>query len=174
MGLESRFGADGPARALHNRERGVTGGLCTPGRPSAIIGDMSRLVAGAAAVALAALAAAAGCHLADSPDPITCPAGQHADTGKCVQDDSATTVISIHVDDAGACVVSPSIVSVPSTGQFEFKNDDKIDHVVMGSDGQTWATVTAGQSSPFIGITKPGHWDYDVSGCAAGGTVVVE
>jgi hypothetical protein len=136
---------------------------------------MSRLVAGAAAaVALAAFAAAPACHLADSPDPITCPAGEHPDTGKCVQDDVAATVVSIRLDDAGACVASPSFVTVASTGQFQFKNEDKVDHVVQGRDGQTWATVVAGQSSPFIGITKPGHWDYDVSGCAAGGTVVVE
>lgn len=136
---------------------------------------MDRLVAGAAAAAaLFAFAGAPACHLAETPDPLACPAGSHADTGKCVPDDVAATVITIGLDDAGACVVSPHVISVPSTGAFQFKNDDSVEHVVLGVDGQTWATVPAGQSSPSVGITKVGHWDYDVSGCAGGGSVVIE
>jgi hypothetical protein len=144
-------------------------------RARAIILSMGRFVAGAAAVvALAAFAAAPACHLAETPDPITCPAGSHPDLGRCVQDDAAATVITIGLDDAGACVVSPDVVAVASTGEFQFKNDDSVDHVVQGVDGQTWATVAARQSSPFIGIMKVGHWDYDVSGCAQGGTVDIQ
>jgi hypothetical protein len=136
---------------------------------------MGRLVAGAASVAtLGAFTIISACHLADTPDAITCPTGEHADLGKCVQDDTASTVITIGLDDAGACVVSPDVISVASTGQFQIKNDDNVEHVVMGADGQTWATVAAHQSSAFIAITKPGHWDFDVSGCAKGGTVTVE
>jgi len=139
---------------------------------------MGRPVAGAAAVvalvALVAFAAAPACHLADTPDPIKCPAGSHPDLGRCVQDDVATTVVTIGLDDAGACVVSPDVITVAATGEFQFKNDDNVEHIVLGVDGQTWATVPAHQSSAFVGITKVGHWDYDVSGCAQGGTVVVE
>ena len=118
--------------------------------------------------------AAAACHLADTPDAISCPAGSHPDTGKCVQDDAAMTVITIGLNDAGACIVTPDIVDVASTGSFQFKNDDTVDHTVLGIDGQTWAMVPAHQSSAFIAITKPGHWDYDVSGCSQGGAVSVQ
>ena len=139
---------------------------------------MGRLVIGAAPVAalaaLVALAAAPACHLAETPDPITCPAGSHPDTGKCVLDGVAPTLIVIRLDDAGACVVSPNIVTVASNAEFQFRNDDNVDHVVRGIDGQTWATVPAHQSSAFIGISKVGHWDYDVSGCSEGGSVSVD
>ena len=30
------------------------------------------------------------------------------------------------------------------------------------------------EPTPFIGITKAGTWPYKVSGCAAGGTVIVQ
>ena len=58
--------------------------------------------------------------------------------------------------------------------EFELQNTDSVDHVIAGADGQAWATVKAGQVSPLIGITKVGSWPYTVSGCATGGTVVVE
>ncbi|MDB5218199.1 MAG: hypothetical protein JWO86_6126 [Myxococcaceae bacterium] len=135
---------------------------------------MGRNTACAAVLASVAFATLAACHLADSPDPITCAAGTHADTGRCVQDDVAANVITIGDDDAGACLVTPDTIIVASTGQFQFKNDDNVEHTILGIDGQSWATVAAHQLSPFIGITKPGHWDYEVSGCAKGGTVTIE
>ena len=120
------------------------------------------------------VAAASACHLADTPDAITCPAGSHADTGKCVLDDTAQTVVTIHLDDAGACVVTPDIIQVASTGSFQFKNDDNVEHTVEGVDGQSWAIIPPHQSSAFITISKVGHWAYDVSGCSQGGSVSVE
>jgi hypothetical protein len=132
------------------------------------------LLVASISVAGLALAAAPACHLAETPDAISCPAGSHADTGKCVQDDTAQTVITIGLNDAGACIVTPDIIGVASTGSFQFKNDDNVDHTIMGVDGQSWATVPAHQSSAFISITKPGHWAYDVSGCSQGGSVSVE
>jgi len=86
----------------------------------------------------------------------------------------AKNVITIGLNDAGACIVTPDIVDVASTDSFQFKNDDNVDHTIMGVDGQTWADVPAHQSSAFIGITKPGHWEFDVSGCSQGGSVTVE
>ena len=133
---------------------------------------MGRLLVAASMVLV--LGAGSACHLADTPDAITCPAGSHADTGKCVQDDVAQSVITIGLNDAGACIVTPDIISVASTGSFQFKNDDNVEHTVEGVDGQSWAVVPAHQSSAFISITKPGHWDYDVSGCSQGGSVSVE
>ncbi len=124
-------------------------------------------------VGLVALTMAPACHLAESPDPLTCPAGSHADTGRCVQDATTPNTIRIALDDAGACEASPHVLGIASTDHFQFENDDTVDHVVLGSDGQTWATLKAGETSPFIGITKIGHWDYDVSGCAMGGTVTI-
>lgn len=171
----------GPPRtpsAVHGRERRVTRVPFTVGRAGAIIGAMGRLVTATAPVAalaaLVALAAAPACHLADTPDAISCPAGSHADTGKCVLDSTASTVIVIGLDDAGACIVSPGIVTVASTADFQFRNDDNVEHVVMGTDGQSWAKVPAHQPSAFINISKVGRWDYDVSGCSQGGSVSVE
>jgi len=133
---------------------------------------MGRLLLVASGVVV--LGAAAACHLADTPDAISCPAGSHPDTGKCVQDETAQTVVTIGLNDAGACIVTPDIIVVSSTSSFQFKNDDNVDHTVLGIDGQTWAMVPAHQSSAFISIAKPGHWSYDVSGCSQGGSVSVE
>jgi hypothetical protein len=124
-----------------------------------------------ALVALVALATASACHLADTPDPIKCAAGTHVDTGRCVQDDVAANLLTIAVSEAGTCAVSPATITLTTTDLFQFKNDDVVEHVVRGHDGQTWATVAAGKSSPFTGITKVGKWGYDVSGCTTGGTI---
>jgi hypothetical protein len=128
-------------------------------------------VAVVALVALVALATASGCHLADTPDPIACAAGTHADTGRCVQDDVAANIITIAATDAGMCVVSPATLTLTTSDLFQLRNDDVVEHVVRGHDGQTWATVAAGKSSAFTGIAKVGHWPYDVSGCATGGAI---
>ncbi len=126
-------------------------------------------------VGFVALAASSACHLADSPDPLHCAAGSHASNNLCVADDVAALTITIGLDDGGvACVATPSVLTVAATGAFQFKNDDNVEHVVTGIDGQSWATIAAHQTSPFIGITKVGHWDYEVSGCATGGTVLIE
>jgi hypothetical protein len=132
---------------------------------------MGRHVAAVLAAALGGLAAASACHLADSPDPIKCAAGTHVDTGRCVQDDVAASLITIKANDAGTCTVSPATITLTTSDLFQFENDDVVEHVVRGRDGQTWAIVAAGKSSPFTGITKVGHWGYDVSGCTTGGFI---
>jgi plastocyanin len=133
---------------------------------------MGRFVAVASAFgALLAFGATSACHLADSPDPIKCAAGTHLDTGRCVQDDVAANLVTIAATDAGTCAVSPATITLTTTDLFQFVNDDVVEHVVRGHDGQTWATVAAGKSSAFTGIAKVGSWGYDVSGCAAGGTI---
>jgi plastocyanin len=133
---------------------------------------MGRFVAVATVVvALGALATGSACHLADTPDPMKCAAGTHLDTGRCVQDDVAANLITIAATDAGTCAVSPATITLTTSDLFQFENDDVVEHVVRGHDGQTWATVAAGKSSAFTGITKVGSWGYDVSGCAAGGTI---
>lgn len=124
-----------------------------------------------ALVALVALVAGSACHLADTPDPVKCAAGTHADTGRCVQDDVAANVITIAASDAGTCAASPATLTLTVSELFQFRNDDVVEHVVRGHDGQTWATVAAGKSSAFTGIAKVGHWAYVVSGCPTGGTV---
>lgn len=96
--------------------------------------------------------------------------------GYCVADEANGPVVTIAAASAGgpSCVVSPDSVTLAANAELSFKNDDSVDHVITGADGQTWATVKAGQLSPFIGITKAGSWAYAVSGCARGGTVVVQ
>lgn len=131
---------------------------------------MRRIAAGLAASCLAL-----GCHLADSPDPVRCDPGQHAVDGHCAFDESPATTFVISPGEGGAgCSVSPSSITVALSATFELKNGDTVDHVITGADGQTWATVKAEELSPFIGLTKAGTWPFTVSGCVAGGTVVVE
>ena len=124
---------------------------------------------------LACLACGAGCHLADSPEPPACDAGSHPNNGHCTADGVAAARITIRPGEGGAaCSVSPESITIAASAVFELMNEDGVDHVVDGADGQTWATVSAGQLSPLIGIRKVGRWAYTVSGCAKGGTVVVE
>jgi hypothetical protein len=115
----------------------------------------------------------AACHLADSPEPPACDAGTHPENGRCVDDPFSGPIITIAGASAG-CSATPDAIRVAPNAKFVFKNDDSVDHVVTGADGQAWATAKAGQRSPDIGITKLGRWPYAVSGCATGGTVVVE
>jgi hypothetical protein len=127
------------------------------------------------AALLFALAALAGCHLADSPDAVQCEPGQHPSDGHCVLDDAVAVRVTIQPGDAGgSCSVSAASIKVAPNGNFEFLNSDTVDHVIAGADGQTWTTVKAGLLSPLVAITKAGTWPYTVSGCAMGGTVVVE
>lgn len=122
-----------------------------------------------------ALAALAGCHLADSPDAVECEAGQHPSDGHCVLDDVVAARVTIQPGDAGGtCTLSADSIKVAPNGKFEFLNSDTVDHVIVGADGQTWTTVKAGLLSPLVTITKAGSWPYTVSGCADGGTIVVE
>ena len=129
---------------------------------------MSRL-----AVALAVVLT--GCHLADSPDPVKCDPGTHPSDGHCVNDPVSAVTVTVSPGQGGAaCTVSPASISVAVNGKFEIDNKDTVDHLITGADGQSWATVKAGQLSPLIGIAKAGSFAYTVSGCANGGTVVVE
>ena len=117
----------------------------------------------------------AGCHLADSPDPVKCDPGTHPSDGHCAQDVVVAVRVTISSGEGGAsCSVAPDSITVAPNAQFEFQNADSVEHVIAGADGQIWATAKAGQLSPLIGITKAGSWPYTVSGCTKGGTVVVE
>jgi hypothetical protein len=130
----------------------------------------------ALALSLAAVAVlTTGCHLGDSADPVKCESGQHPSDGHCVLDAVAAATVTITPGAGGAaCTVSPDSITVAANAEFELKNDDDVEHVVTGADGQAWASVKAHQLSPLIGITKAGSWAYTVSGCSKGGTVVVQ
>jgi hypothetical protein len=133
---------------------------------------MSRSVLALDASGLAALA---GCHLADSPDPVKCDPGTHPSDGHCTVDVVTGVHVTILPADGGmSCSVEPDSIQVVPNGKFEIENTDSVEHEIAGADGQTWATVKPGQLSPLIGITKVGSFAYTVSGCAKGGTVVVE
>jgi hypothetical protein len=137
---------------------------------------MKRMSRSALALVVVTLAGVvAGCHLGDSSDPVKCEAGSHPSDGHCALD----VVVAVHVtvlpgDGGASCAADPTSIKVAPSAEFEFQNTDSVDHVIAGADGQAWATVKAGQVSPLIGITKVGSWPYTVSGCANGGTVVVE
>jgi hypothetical protein len=125
--------------------------------------------------ALSALSGLAGCHLADSADPVKCETGTHPSDGHCANDVVVAVHITILPGEGGAsCSVSPDAITVAPNAEFELQNTDGVEHVIAGADGTAWATVKAGQVSPLIGITKVGSWPYTVSGCAKGGTVVVQ
>lgn len=117
----------------------------------------------------------ASCHLADDRDPIECGPGTHPNNGVCAADRPSGPVITIAPGAAGSsCAVSPDSITVAPNGEFGFTNEDSVDHAITGADGAAWTTAKAGQASSFLGITKVGSWAYEVSGCAQGGTVVVQ
>lgn len=120
-----------------------------------------------------AVAALAACHLADDPEPPHCGPGYHVDTGRCVADRVAGTVVVLSSADGGECAPRPETVTIAADGSFQFRNDDDVDREVKGSDGQVWAVVKAHAYSDFIGISKIGSWAYTVSGCSKGGVVIV-
>lgn len=122
--------------------------------------------AGLLAVSVLVLAA---CHLADEPE-VNCPPGQHPDMGRCKVDDPTGTMITIRSCNA----VSPTSVTTKADGLFRFKNDDTVDHVVSGIDGQVWVSLKAGTTSDYFGITKVGSWQFDVDTCKKVGVVVVQ
>lgn len=126
-----------------------------------------------AIVGLALFTTAAACHLAASPEPPACDAGTHPENGRCFDDPFTGPVITIAAADAG-CSVTPDSIRVAVRARFVFKNEDAVDHGIVGADGQAWAIAKAGQLSPYASIGKLGNWPYTVSGCAKGGTVVVE
>ena len=118
-------------------------------------------------------AAMASCHLADDLDPPKCPAGSHPDNDRCNAD--APTGPSFTISGApGACTFSPESVRVAPKAEFGFDNATSEDHTITGDDGTTWGVAPAGRQSPLIGITKVGTFGFHVSGCAKGGTVIVE
>jgi len=136
---------------------------------------MSRAALALVLLGLAGLLGLPGCHLADSPDPVACDPGTHPSDGRCVLDVGNALTVTISPGAGGAsCTVSPESIKVAPNAKFEFKNDDSVEHVIAGVDGQTWTSVKPAQLSPLVGITKAGSWAYTVSGCARGGTVVVE
>ena len=119
--------------------------------------------------------ALASCHLADTPDAPKCEKGTHPNLGHCEADAlSGPTITIASAGSPGACTSTPASITVVPNGDFRFQNDDSVDHVITGTDGQVWATALAHEPSPFIGITKVGTWPFQVSGCTGPGTVVVE
>jgi plastocyanin len=96
------------------------------------------------------------CHLAETPER----APEPVDT---------TVWITI-----ASCVLTPDSVKVAVNGDFRFINQDDVDHVITGADGNVWITAKAHRESPSVGITKVGSWPFSVSDCANRGTVVVE
>lgn len=111
----------------------------------------------------------AGCHLAETVDPPTCPPKSHLQSGQCVADPVDGPLVTI-----ASCVVTPDPITVAINGEFRFQNDDDVERTVSGDDGTVWAIVKARQPSSILGITKAGSWRYRLSGCAQVGTVVVE
>ncbi len=121
-----------------------------------------------------ALALAIGaCHLADVADPKKCEPGTHADNNRCLPDIDIGQAITISVS-SGVCTLSPAEVRVKVNGEFSFTNEDAVEHLITGPDGALWAKAPAGGKSPLIGITKPGAFTYQVTGCNATGTIIVE
>lgn len=136
---------------------------------------MRRSALALAIVGILGVSSALGCHLGDSADAVECEPGTHPMDGHCARDVFSAQSITISPGEGGAsCTVSPESITVAPNAKFEFKNDDAFEHLIFGADGKTWTTVKAGQLSPLVGITKAGSWPYTVSGCAKGGTVVVQ
>lgn len=119
-----------------------------------------------AAVVFLSLAA---CHLADDPE-ITCAEGQHVEVGRCKNDDPVGEAITI----SSCNTVSPATLTTKANAAFRFKNDDKVDHVIRGVDGQVWATAKAFSYSEYVGLAKVGSWQFDVDSCSKVGVVIVE
>jgi hypothetical protein len=111
----------------------------------------------------------AGCHLAETIDPPTCPPKSHLQGGQCVADPVEGPLVSI-----AACVLTPDPITVAINGEFRFQNDDDVDRMITGDDGTVWGTVKAKQPSTILAITKAGSWRYHLSGCPNAGTVIVE
>jgi hypothetical protein len=129
----------------------------------------------------------ASCHLADSPEPPKCPPGSHPELGHCTVDpvDASSTVKISAAPGGTSCDgdaadqrppgLSPDPLTVALGVAFTFQNDDVVDHEIKGADGQLWTTVKAGATAdPAVKLAKTGSWAYRVSGCAKGGTIVVE
>jgi hypothetical protein len=123
----------------------------------------------------AAVLFSVSCHLADDRDPPKCESGTHPENGRCVPDALSGPTVTIASADGGtSCASDPDTINVKVNGEFRFKNDDAVEHEIRGADNQVWLAVKPGQLSGYFAITKPGSWAYSVSGCAKGGTVVVE
>lgn len=130
--------------------------------------------------------ALAACHLADDVDLPPCPEGTYRENQVCKEDPNAPRpTIEIGPGVGGTfCsgdeamqrppAITPSTLEVDAGTYFRFTNKDVVDHEVRGIDGQVWFNVKTGQRSDDKNITKPGSWEYRVSGCAKGGTVVVK
>jgi hypothetical protein len=121
-----------------------------------------------------ALTLLSGCHLAADPPAATCDPGSHLSDGACSPDAPTGPLVTIEpATDTGPCAISPESITVPSTGQFSFRNLDTVEHAVRGADGAVWVSVKPRLDSSFVGITRAGTWGYAVSGCPKGGAVVV-
>lgn len=112
----------------------------------------------------------AGCHLADDPEPPKCDPGFHVEYQRCVENAVASDIATI----GKGCAITPSSLVVKANADFMFKNDDDVAHVVTGLDGKLVQDLAPGQTSPFLQITAPGNYPYEVSGCTTGGTITVQ
>lgn len=121
-----------------------------------------------------ALVALTACHLAEDPDAPACGPGTHPNNGHCEEDLVQGPVITItSAGGSSSCAPSPASITVAPNASFQFKNEDSVEHAIVGADGKTWVSVSAGMVSPPVGITKAGSWKFTISGCATPGVVVV-
>jgi plastocyanin len=125
------------------------------------------------------------CQLADDIDAPKCEKGYHPELQRCVRDEAAPNQIKISAAAGGtSCtgdataqrppVLEPASLTVKANEDFQFDNTDTVAHEVRGMAGEVWLTVPPQQLSAFSSIAKTGTWEYRLSGCAQGGTVVVE
>lgn len=119
---------------------------------------------------LVGLVVLSSCHLADDPEPPKCEPGFHVENQHCVEDDVPGAVATI----GKGCAISPATLVVKANADFVFENVDDVAHVVTGLGGKLLQDLAPGARSPFIQITLPGAYAYDVSGCTKGGAITVE
>ncbi len=145
-------------------------------RASVLVAPRGRPAFGGAWGVLALLVAVtAACHLADDPET-HCPANTHVDTGRCIPDtDNGALMVITAASTGGACgsVVAPTSIKTKPDGTFRFRNDDKVDHVIRGADGQVWATLKPSTLSDYLALKKLGSWDFDIDTCSKAGVIVV-
>lgn len=137
------------------------------------------------AVVVAALVPLGGCLLADKAEPPKCEKGYHPDLAGCVRDETTELRVKISAAPGGTLctgdaagqrppLLTPETIQVKVDEEFQFENEDVVAHEIRGTDGTLWLTVGPGQMSAFTSIVKAGDWGYRISGCAKGGSVIVE
>lgn len=121
-------------------------------------------------IVLAGMLVLVSCHLADDPEPPKCDPGFHVENGYCQENRLADTRATI----GKGCAITPATLAVKAGADFMFVNQDEVSHVVTLMSGKLVEEIAPGKTSQFIRISTAGSYTYDVSGCAAGGTITVE